>query len=648
MTTIAAALLIPWAATFSFQVQDPSSARSTPEAPPQEAAGPNEVDLIREIVDMKILSSTMSPLPITRSPSAITVLTGDQLKRSGARFLTDSFRLVPGFEVTRLSATESNVSARSFNADTSSSQGILGLVDGRNVVNEFFGNVLWESLPVSLNSIDRIEVVRGPESSVYGPNAMHGLVDIVTRAPLDYAQDEVFLSGAYGSYDSSQGTLIYVRKFEDTGIKATIGWDSIEDFDPANGSQKNKAFGELRVEQRFGTHTLELTTAINRQTLDTLIPTFLGLQTAEFESHLQDAFVKLDYHAGTLNAFVTLESWRSDSVPDAIYRPFKLQLDTIDFEATYTLKEWTDHALTAGVGFRYATFRTQDQDISDGRHSTELGWVFVQDEIEVTPEVWLTAGARFDDHSRTGANFSPRLAVVWEFAQKQNLRASAGEGFRNPSLREFWLDLPADLGGGATATVRGNPDLRAEKNRSCELAYIGSPTERLRVECVGYFSLLDGVVHLQPTAPLPSPVLTPFNSGEDRAYGLELQAQYLLTDNLSAFANYSYGIREDRDTGDRNPNAPRNKGNIGSRFTLPAQGLSGMVWATAFDEVRFDGGKDPAYALLNARISYDFKLRQMRMQAFLQAFNLLDKTHRENPSADSYRALVMGGLNLAF
>jgi hypothetical protein len=171
--------------------------------------------------------------------------------------------------------------------------------------------------------------------------------------------------------------------------------------------------------------------------------------------------------------------------------------------------------------------------------------------------------------------------------------------------------------------------------------------ERLRVVCTAYYSLLDGILHLQQVDPTLL-VFAPFNSGEDRAYGVETQAQFLITNNISAFANYSYGIREDRDTGVRNPNAPRNKGNVGTRFTFPAQGVSGMVWVTAFDEVLFEGGRAPAYALLNGRVAYDFKQGQARGQIFIQSFNMLDKVHREDPSADAYGALVLAGANFSF
>jgi iron complex outermembrane receptor protein len=648
----APSILMVSLAPLLFPVQDPpppqappNDARSTPDATPDEKS---EFDRIERL---RILNATFLDLPIARSPSAITVLTGEMIRRSGVRFLTDSFRLEPGLEVTRQSATDSNVSVRGFNADSSSSQGILALIDGRPVYNEFFGNVLWEALPVGLDDIQRVELVRGPESVVYGPNAMYGLVNIVTRSPLDYDQDELFMAGSAGSYDSTVGHAIFVRRMGDTGVKATLGWDSLRDFDPSIGTQKKKIFGELQVEKRLGEQTVQVTAGIDRQNLDTLITAFKGVPTTEFASDVQDQFVKVDYTVGNLRAFVSVDSWRSNSVPEAIYRPFSLFLESADAEATYTITEWTGHALTAGTGFRYSTFHTANEDISDGRHSTELGWFLVQDEIELSKDIWVTAGARLDKHSRTGTNVSPRLAVVWEFIEKQNLRASIGEGYRNPSLRDFWTNLPVTVGG-TTVTLLGNPDLRSEENRSLELAYIGTPLERLRAEVTGYYSLIDRLVVLgDPVIIGGTPCFIPHNSGADKVYGVETQVQWLIVDNVSAFGVYSYGLREDRHTGDLNPNAPRNKGSVGTRWTFPGPGITGMLWASYFGAVDFDVPQtlhNPPYTLLNGRIAYTLKDGPTRAEAFLQGFNMLDKKHRENPTTDEFGALLMGGLNVSF
>ena len=157
------------------------------------------------------------PQPFPWAAATFTGLDGDDVRDFGGRFFTDSLRRVPGLEVQRVSSTESNVSARSYNDDSSASQGILGLLDGRQVYNDFFGGVFWDAIPMTLDEIKAIEVIRGPGSFLHGPNAMHGLVNFITKSPLDYAEGttaghEVFLSVAGGSHRANVESLTFVKR----------------------------------------------------------------------------------------------------------------------------------------------------------------------------------------------------------------------------------------------------------------------------------------------------------------------------------------------------------------------------------------------------------------------------------------------------
>ena len=143
---------------------------------------PSHDDIVKEAMDaLKEVTSTGRKSSLLRAPSTVTIITREEIRHSGARFLTDVLRLVPGIEVQRVSSTESAVSARGYNDSSAAAQGMMCLVDGRQVYHEYLGSVLWDLIPVSLDDIDRIEVIRGPGTFLYGPNAMHGLVNIVTR-----------------------------------------------------------------------------------------------------------------------------------------------------------------------------------------------------------------------------------------------------------------------------------------------------------------------------------------------------------------------------------------------------------------------------------------------------------------------------------
>lgn len=593
---------------------------------------------------------------IAHSPSSITVLTGADLRgRLGVRFVSDALRIVPGLEVIRTTSTESIVNARGYNDVPSSSQGMMALIDGRQVNNEFLGSVMWDFLPVTMNEIDRIEVIRGPGSFLYGPNAMHGLVNIVTKSPLEYDEDILHLSGSYGSYDSGVASLLYVKRGEDVGFKAKLGWDDIGQFEE-NPLENvgNKRFGEFQIEKRVAQdHRIVLTGGVIEQDQELLIATVLLVPPAELSNELQESYVKGNYTAGGLKAQVSWTAFDSTSTPNRLYAPFELDLDTSDVDLQYSVEPLANHNMTFGTGYRHATFMTENQDVADGRHSTNLAWAFVQDELKLLRNVFVTAGLRFDWHSVSGTSPSPRIAAVWKFDEErddqgdilreQSLRVSAGYGFRNPSLRELWFDMPVTLPvPPGTVTLVGNKDLKAEKIRSFEIGYSGRPHKRVKAGLSVYYNLIDDVIEFRPVAPNRA---SPLNESDEEAHGVEVEVDYLFADTISGFANYSYGLRRNRDTKKRLLWGPENKANAGVRVST-AEGLSGMLWVTYFDETRFSGVALDDYVLLNGQISYAFLVDQTEARIFLQAFNLLDSDHRQHPDAQRQGLILMAGFNL--
>ena len=256
------------------------------------------------------------------------------------------------------------------------------------------------------------------------------------------------------------------------------------------------------------------------------------------------------------------------SRPDLVFRPFALDLDTVDIDLQYSVdlgdlgnqeaptadRGRGSHTLTMGSGYRHATFKTENEDVANGHHSTNLAWAFVQDDFKLGDDVFVTAGVRLDWHSISGTNVSPRIAGVWRFdevkdhddnvVREQYLRASVGFGFRNPSLRELWFDMPVGPG-----TILGNTDLEAEKMRSFELGYYGSlpigNDDRVKAGVNLYYNLIDDLIVFQPVPPSDA---QPFNQSDEEVYGFEVEVDYLFSDWVSGFANYSYGDRRDRGT----------------------------------------------------------------------------------------------------
>jgi iron complex outermembrane receptor protein len=614
---------------------------------------------------------TRTPQLLSRSPSTVSVVTGEELRDSGVRFFPDALRGVPGLEIQRFSSSESNVAARSFSNDSSSAQGMLGLVDGRQVYNDFLGSVLWETLPVSLDEIEKVEVIRGPGSFVHGPNAMHGLVNVVTRRPLQYGEGHTSISGSYGSYRSNTETAIHVRRSGHAALKAKIGHDDIDEFEPAGKNAKDKGFLELRYEALLSgepgaakeDHVLDLTGGLHQQKFNLLIPTFAGVPSREFANELREYYVKAQYSLGNFKALFFATHFLGRAEPESIYTPFDVRVDSADLDLQHTIAPFEGHTVTGGTGYRVAAAETEDQDVSRGRHKMGLGWVFLQDQVRLAETFTFTGGLRLDWHSVTGTATSPRFAAVWEVDEGHFLRGTAGYGFRNPSMRELWFEMPINVPGlPVPATLAGNDDLVAEKIRSFELGYRWrKPRAPTKAEAIVYYNLIDRLVEFQPVEFFPSPPfppgtpsrLAPQNANKDEAYGVELELEHEFGPDVSAFANYSFGIRRDRDTRDRNTEAPRHKASGGVRLR-PAEGWRAALWAAVFDDIEaFDapgtGTLDlrvDEYALLNARVSYELAWGEHRGTVFLQAFNLLDHDHREHPEGDSYGLILTGGAEI--
>lgn len=608
------------------------------------------------------VSSSRREQPVWQSPSTLTLIGGDDFRLLGARFLTDGLRSVTGLEVSRFSSTESNVAVRSFNETASTLQGILGLVDGRQVNNEFFGSVVWEILPVSLDDVERIEVIRGPGSFVHGPNAMHGIVNIVTRSPMKYKEDELYVSGAAGSYGSTQSTVTYVKREETSAFKGKVAWDDINEFDRPNHNARDKLFAEARLETWFdgaAVHSLDLSAGLNEQKFTTLIPEFAGVPAVAFLNSVRESYGKASYRWGDFKAQATWTHFLAVAEPEQIYPSFEVRNDMADLDLQYSLDPVDGHTITAGAGYRFASF---DTDIDDPGKAG-LAWIFGQDQFALGETFWVTWGGRLDWHSIAGTATSPRLAAVWEFEPGHFLRGTAGYGFRNPSLRELYFDIPLAVAPGVTPVVMGNRDLLAEKMRSAELGYRwrekDSPT---RAEAIAYYNLIDRVVEFRPTAYFPSPpfppgtpsVIEPRNSVNYEAYGLELEVEHEFHQAFSVFAGYAYGVRLDRDTHDKSRSAPRHKATAGMRFSLPGD-LSANVWMTFIDDVEFTDsvtgastGAVDEYVLVSGRVTLLVLKGQTRGTVFVQAFNMFDHDHREHPQGDSYGAIFTAGLELSW
>ncbi len=610
--------------------------------------------------------------PVSWAPSSVSVLSGRDLQRSGARYISDALRILPGVEIQRISATESGVALRGYVDSATATQGTLGLVDGRQVYNPFLGNVLWDQLAVRLEDVDRIEVIRGPGSFIHGPNAMHGVVSIQTKSPLDYTKDSVSATSHLGNYGSVVAGTTVVHRTESSGFRTSAQWEDINQFDSARPEAQNKGFFESSYEAELDgdpNHVFGLSGGVSQQQFDILLPSLDVLPPTTLDNTGQDLFAMAKYRNGDPNrhsveAQVAWSGFDSKSRPQAYYSPFTVDLDTFDIDLQGTWNA-SQHLLTAGAGYRVSSVETSDLDVSSGRHEVNQGWVFFQEEVGLSDDISFTLGLRADQHSVTGSDFSPRAAVVWEVRDNQFVRMSAGRGFRNPSLRELWFDMPVtgvpNVPG--TITIAGNNQLNAESLTSFEVGYSGSWGKLLAIEpgtvietnplwsshqfeagISAFYNMIDDLISFERDSNNPLRVM-PVNQGDEEAYGFELECRYVFSDSASLFGNYSFAERRDRETGERNELVPANTINSGLAFSKGR--LSAMLWANYYDRTELNGIGIDSYVLVNGSVNYGFLFSNHTAgKVFLRVTNLLDDLHREHPEGDAYGMILSCGFQV--
>ena len=609
--------------------------------------------------------------PLKTAPSSVSVIRGQTVPRSGARYVSDSLRMVPGVEVVRTSSTESGIAFRGYADDPLAAQGTLGLVDGRQVYNQFLGNVQWDQLAVRLEDIDQIEVLSGPGSFIHGPNAMHGVVHIKTKSPLQYDDDFASVIAHIGSYSSRVAGATVVNRTHLTGFKISAQWDDIGQFGNERGDTRNKGFADAAFEMQLDgdpNHVFGFSGGFSQQLFDVLLPALEAIPSTIAANKSRDLYAKADYRKGdpdalAFNAQFSWNGFDGDSNPEQFYERFTVDLDTLYIDGRLTWAA-SRHFVTGGAGFRYSTFDTVDSDVSNGSHSVNEFWLFAQDEWKVTDSLFRTFGARVDHHSETGTRISPRLAAVWEFVDNNYFRASAGRGFRNPSLRELWFNMPiTGVPGLPTVTLTGNLDLNPESLTSFELGYFGAwgplvDTQRGTVIVVGptgeshqyeagvklFYNLVDDLVLFESDPADPLRVM-PVNQDNEEVFGFELEGRYMLRESFSAFANYSYSLRRNRDSEEESRVTRQNTVNAGLSYT--GSRWNAMLWANFKGSTELDDIALDSYVLVNGSVSYNFPIASGTTgSAFIRFFNLLNDKHKEHPNGDEYGLILTSGIEI--
>ncbi|WP_257448498.1 TonB-dependent receptor domain-containing protein [Archangium lipolyticum] len=425
------------------------------------------------------------------APNATSVITSEDIRLSGATSLPELLRRVPGAEVMMMGQGSANLSLRGFNQRIANK--VLVLVDGRTEYQDFLGMTIWSSIPVELEDIERIEVIRGPGSALYGANAMLGVVNIITRAP--GTGPRARFQGHFGNGNTAGGSFVSHGGTGALRYRASAAYSQADkwsrDFaagrpdmavtDPQPDLALRSARGTLSTVYQFRSgNELGLSGGVNRLYTEAYP---LGLLRNYYLDGV-NAFVKADAGLGPLKVKAFWNHMSADVGPqyEALgQRSLATRVSSNLFNGEVLFSRGFhllgEHQVNLGVEGRLK--RVAWNYLGPLRQEFHAA-AFVQDEWRIAKPFRVLASYRVDRHplldgGKPGLAHSPRVSALFMPFEGHAFRASAASAFREPTFLESYTGLRIPLPGvnGASALTSGNMALKPERLVAFELGYRG-------------------------------------------------------------------------------------------------------------------------------------------------------------------------------
>lgn len=582
--------------------------------------------------------------PISYSPSTITVVTADEIHRSGATNIPDVLRSVPGMEVMQTTSAEFNVSIRGDNQLHANK--LLVLIDGRSVQEEVQSYVPWTALPILLEEIERIEVIRGPGSAIWGANAFDGVVNIITKSPKDL-QGTSF-SATTGEIGTSLVSLIHAGESGRVDHKISLGYQQTDQWRDRDERALEKFIGNILLQYHPSPESLLSLSGGISDTPHYDGPLFdtVGLLDGDIDyGHLQ-----LTYEGPRSLFRAYWNKFESDLEP-AFNRPdFSNDSQLYNLEWQHHRAIGPTHQLIGGINYRLSKVRGN---VLDKRRRLRLFGVYLQDEWTPAKSITLVTGARYDYHTTIEHTFSPRVSLLYRPNERHTFRLSAGLAYRAPSALESYQSLDVDIPLLPITGFEGNGDLDPERIASYEAGYSTILFERLKGEITLFYNRLSDLINSEPFE--GSTQFSYFNRGKAEVYGGEIGGELLVTPWLITFANYAYQEIDDKSPDRIKRAAPKHKINGGVRLEFD-NGLNANLLMHHVSKIKYPetlsitalgrSRETDAYTLVDLWLGYRFW--DEKMELAVSASNLFNDKHREHPLGDEIGRKWLVNVNLKF
>ena len=529
------------------------TALAAPTSPPPSEALTGAPDLtqvqLEDLMSLEVTSVSRREQRLGDIAAAVTVISHDQIRASGATSLAEVLRLVPGLQVARLDASKWSISARGFSGRIANK--LLVLVDGRSVYSPVFSGVYWDEQDLMLGDVERIEVIRGPGASVWGANAVNGVINVITRDAHD-SQGASF-SALAGTAELGGGSARWGGQFGSSGAYRVfargsavsagnvggqdIGWDSWHQYHAGfriDASAWPRSTWTVTGDLRRGNTGMSLDEATDTPPYSVRIEPRTrsagGNLVASWRTALSD------------HSDVTAQSYVD--IADRNDEQLRSHVETYDLDLKHHFSS-TRHDIVWGMDGRVVRDRLDStslvQFVPDHESRSLLG-AFAQDEIALVGRaVRLTLGLKAEHTEIAGLEWQPTARVLWNPNASQSVWTAVSRAVRTPSRAEtdfrYHVQTVATGGPPAVVTLEGNPNFQSEDLLAYEVGYRIAPTRATLLELTGFYNQYSDLRTIEPGTvtfvPTPSPHMDVRQVWSNKMHGdtrgLEASAAWAVT-----------------------------------------------------------------------------------------------------------------------
>jgi len=430
---------------------------------------------LEELAALEVTSVSKHPQRLSEAPAAIYVITREDIRRSGATSLPEALRLAPNLEVARQNAASYSIAARGFNSPQAGNK-LQVLIDGRSVYTPMASTVFWETLNVMLPDVERIEVISGPGGTVWGANAVNGVINIVTRKAGDTQGG--YAEGGVGGQDRVLdlrygGTLGENAAFRLYATGFSRGSTLEGDHDLVHGNGFRGVQGGFRIDGEARDDTYTLQGDAYRNVVDLLAYRLNGANLLGRWTHPMGAASTL-----TLQAYVDRADRRYLVATD--------RLDSLGLEAQANTTLGERQRVTWGADFR--AWRSEfDSFVIFGfarpKANLSVGSVFARDEIALPHDLELTLGLKLEQNSYSGFDYLPDVRLAWEPNDQTLVWSSVSRTVRTPSR------IDRELSG--AGIIAESPNFASEVLVAYQIGYRLQPTPRTSLSISTFYNAYD-------------------------------------------------------------------------------------------------------------------------------------------------------------